>query len=440
MREDRRWMLRRKAFALAIGLAVVGGTLLAAPSTATPVLVRYRFNSQLKMVTTREPEVPLEIRKLVIAPGFKAVPDIAPASTHYPMYALTSRMSAGAGALFAVNGDFGTKLRQPVHGLMIDGELWTTGQHTGNSVAWSEAGRTAYLGRPRLQIRAFNASTNARLFDITEWNAHVPSTSTVAAYTSRGGVVTVPPGVTNPTKQDPVWCEALLAPLSGTRWSGSARTSIVRTYRVVTQRDPCDGTSLPVGTTPGAVVLASAYASSVTNAVKSLQVGDSVKLSWTYAGWPGVTDVMGGGQMLVDQGVNVAPPWVSGSPHVLDYNPRTAVGIKQGCADVDPVTQCKLYFETVDGRQALTGWSVGVRLPWLADSMIQSGAWIAMNLDGGGSETMWTSQTDPAYCQVFPTVGGCLVQRPSQPTGERATRSAIVILPSADTGAPGKLR
>jgi exopolysaccharide biosynthesis protein len=99
-----------------------------------------------------------------------------------------------------------------------------------------------------------------------------------------------------------------------------------------------------------------------------------------------------------------------------------------------------MILETVDGRQASTGWSVGVRLPWLADSMLQAGAWMALNLDGGGSTTMWTSKTDPLYCQSYPTIGGCLVQRPSQPTGERATRSAIVILPSADTGAPSPLR
>ncbi|MEP6758385.1 MAG: phosphodiester glycosidase family protein [Actinomycetota bacterium] len=429
----------RKAFVLGLGLAVVGSALAAAPLSATPITVRYPFDRQLKLVTTREPDVPLEVRKLVISPGFKAVPDIAPAAIHYPMYALTSRISQGAGALFGVNGDYGTPLRQPVHDLMIDGELWTTGQTQGNAAAWSEDGRTAYIGRPRLRIRALSTS-KASLFDIKEWNAHLPTTSTVAGYTSRGGIVTVPPGVASPSQQDPVWCEARLEPTSGLRWSGAARTSIVRTYSVTTQPDPCQGTSLPVGTTPGAVVLASEYASSVSNAVKNLSVGQSVKLTWTFAGWPGVTDVMGGGQMLVDQGVNIAPPYVSGSPHVLDYNPRTAIGIKRGCSDLKRKTECKMYLETVDGRQASTNWSVGVRLPWLADSLIQSGAWMALNLDGGGSETMWTSQTNSAYCQVFPAVGGCLVQRPSQTTGERAVRSAIVVLPSADTGAPTKLR
>jgi hypothetical protein len=432
-------MVRRKAFVLAIGFAVVGGALAAAPSSATPVVVRYQIEPDLKLVTTREPDVPLEIRKLVITPGSTSVPDIAPASTHYPMYALTSRISMGAGAIFGVNGDYGTPLRQPVHDLMIDGELWTTGQSHGNAVAWSDDGQTAYIGRPHLRIRALSPSTGVALFDITDWNAHLPTTSTVAGYTSRGGTVTAPPGVLSPTKQDPVWCEARLEPLSSARWNG-ARTSIVREYDVTTQPEPCPRTPLAVGTTPGAVVLASEFSSLVVNPVKKLQVGDSVKLTWTFAGWPGVTDVMGGGQMLVDQGVNVAPPYVSGAPHVLDYNPRSAVGIRRGCSDLKPRTVCKMYLVTVDGRQATTNWSVGVRLPWLADSMIQSGAWMALNLDGGGSTTMWTSRTDAAYCQSIPAVGGCLVQRPSQPTGERATRSAIVVLPGADTGAPSKLR
>ena len=46
----------------------------------------------------------------------------------------------------------------------------------------------------------------------------------------------------------------------------------------------------------------------------------------------------------------------------------------------------------------------------------------------------------PSYCQSYPSVGGCLVMRPSQSFGERGTRSAIAVLPTADTGAPSALR
>ena len=72
--------------------------------------------------------------------------------------------------------------------------------------------------------------------------------------------------------------------------------------------------------------------------------------------------------------------------------------------------------------------------------MRRIGAWQAMNFDGGGSTTMWVKKRDPAYCESSPAVGGCLVQRPSPSTGERATRTALIVLPSADTGTPAGLR
>jgi exopolysaccharide biosynthesis protein len=79
-------------------------------------------------------------------------------------------------------------------------------------------------------------------------------------------------------------------------------------------------------------------------------------------------------------------------------------------------------------------------MPYLADELIRAGAYRALNLDGGGSTTMLAKKRNSSYCQSAPSVGGCLVQRPSPSTGERATRSAIVVLPSADAGTPSGLR
>jgi exopolysaccharide biosynthesis protein len=107
--------------------------------------------------------------------------------------------------------------------------------------------------------------------------------------------------------------------------------------------------------------------------------------------------------------------------------------------DADATTTCDLILLTVDGRQSATNWSMGVRLPFLAKEQLHAGAWMAVNLDGGGSTTMWVKRKD-TYCQSAPSVGGCLVNRPSQSGGERATRSAIVILPTADSGTPSRLR
>ena len=43
----------------------------------------------------------------------------------------------------------------------------------------------------------------------------------------------------------------------------------------------------------------------------------------------------------------------------------------------------------------------------------------ALNLDGGGSTTMWLKKRRPGYCQSVPAAGGCLVNRPSPSTGGR---------------------
>jgi len=430
-----RQRMRHKGLTAAFGLLVIAAGLAAPALAATRATSNFKLNPTLNLRKVRVSSGPEEIRTLVLAPG--AVPDIAPATQQYPMWALTSTMSANAGAIAGVNGDFGTGKGQPVHTLMIDGELWTSGQAQGQAVAWSADGSQAYIGHPALRIRASGAS--GPLFNIQQWNAHAPTATSIAAYTSRGGSVTKPPGKTNPASTDPKWCAARLVPINAVGWNGAARTSIVRRYTVEAQPEPCPRTPLALGSKAGTVVVATKF-TSAPNKVMALTVGDTVKLTTTLVGWPGVTDVMGGSQILVDKGANVAPDYTPGANYILNYNPRTSMGISKGCSDTDSTTACKMFLITIDGRQASTNWSKGVRLPFLANEQIRAGAWMALNFDGGGSTTMWVKKKDPAYCQSSPSIGGCLAQRPSSSTGERATRSAVVVLPSADTGTPAGLR
>ena len=398
----------------------------------------FKVGPKSKLDAVRYPDFPDEVRVIELHPD-TAVPDIVPADGAYPMWGLTSAMSANAGAIVGVNGDFGTAKGQPKHVLMIDGELWTTGQQHGTAVAWSADGTRAYAGRPDLKILGVDKTTGAAFY-APQWNVGTPKDGVIGAFTARGGSVTRPPGTTSPTAADPSWCAARLEPTTGIKWNGTKRTSLVRKYTVTVQQEPCPKTPLPVGTTKGAVVLASKYKTGVVNKVLGLSVGDTVKISWTFKGWRGVTDVMGAGQMLVDKGTNVAPPWVTGADHILDYNPRTSVGITKACMDNDVNTVCKLIMITVDGRQTATNWSKGVRLPFLAKLQMHAGAWFAVNLDGGGSTTVWTKKKD-TYCQSYPAAGGCLANRPyGSSQNERATRSAIVILPSADAGTPSALK
>jgi Phosphodiester glycosidase len=423
------------------GAVVLGClTVLAAmtsPASGSRISASYSLSPTLKLKTIRVTTGPQEIRVLHLAPG--AVPDVQPAAQHFPLRKRTSAMSQAAGAIAGMNGDFGTNDGLPVHMLMIDGELWTTGLLPGNAVAWASDGSRAYVGAPDLRMNVVGSAGS--LFPISTWNAP-QSSSSVSGYTARGGTRVTPPGVTSPSSTDPKWCEARLEPTSGLAWAGSARTTITRRYKVTEQPEPCPRTPLDVGSTAGAVVVAAKYVRGTTNPVIGLSKGDHVRIKWRLAGWPGAVDLVGGGDQLVKKGANVAPHYYSGAPDILNNNPRTAIGITKGCSDVDLTTRCEMNWITVDGRQVSTNWSKGVRMPFVADELIHLGSWNAVNLDGGGSTTMWARDVNPAYCQIYPIVGGCLVERPAStaPGNERPVRQAEVVLPTADAGTPVGLR
>jgi exopolysaccharide biosynthesis protein len=77
----------------------------------------------------------------------------------------------------------------------------------------------------------------------------------------------------------------------------------------------------------------------------------------------------------------------------------------------------------VDGRQPSV--SVGMSLAELARLLIELGAHDGINLDGGGSTTM--------------VVKGTVVNRPSDPTGERPVSDAILVLPRPQTAPSRRL-
>ena len=94
----------------------------------------------------------------------------------------------------------------------------------------------------------------------------------------------------------------------------------------------------------------------------------------------------------------------AGRAFVFNRHPRTAVA---------KMTDGKFLMVTVDGRQL--GISVGMTLPELAEYLLALGAIDAMNLDGGGSTTM--------------VLDGKVVNKPSDPNGERKIGDAILVTP-----------
>ncbi len=121
--------------------------------------------------------------------------------------------------------------------------------------------------------------------------------------------------------------------------------------------------------------------------------------------WPGagIADALGGGPLIVRSGRAV---WTAGEDFLPSQlgprNPRTAVGQRRNG---------KILLVAVDGRRR--GYSVGLTNFELAQAMVRLGAVTASALDSGGSTTM--------------AFDGKLLNRPSDPGGERAVADSLSI-------------
>jgi exopolysaccharide biosynthesis protein len=117
-------------------------------------------------------------------------------------------------------------------------------------------------------------------------------------------------------------------------------------------------------------------------------------------------DIVGGVPQLIKNG-KIEITWEqekSTKAFVETKHPRTAVAkLKDG----------KFLMATVDGRQP--GYSVGMDLNELAAFLLELGATDAMNLDGGGSTTMF--------------LDGKVMNKPSDKEGERNVSDAILVFP-----------
>lgn len=113
-----------------------------------------------------------------------------------------------------------------------------------------------------------------------------------------------------------------------------------------------------------------------------------------------------GAPQIVRKGLNVYKGLTEGltSKFTDVRHPRTGIGITKD--------KKRLFLIAVDGRQP--NLSMGMTLKELAELFIKLGCYNSLNLDGGGSTTMW--------------VKGRVVNSPSDPTGERPISDAILII------------
>jgi uncharacterized protein YigE (DUF2233 family) len=151
---------------------------------------------------------------------------------------------------------------------------------------------------------------------------------------------------------------------------------------------------------------------------EKLQKGGKASLNVKLNGFDKpVVLAIGGAPRLVRDG-NISVEWGEeeiGESFSTTFHPRTAVGISRDKKTV--------FLVTVDGRQP--SLSIGINLQDLAQYMKELGAWDAMNLDGGGSSTMWVRNE--------------VTNRPSDATGPRMCSNALLVTSAAPVGSPAHL-
>lgn len=145
------------------------------------------------------------------------------------------------------------------------------------------------------------------------------------------------------------------------------------------------------------------------SALNFINVGDTIKVYMGLSNALNKLDqLIGGGPVIIQNGVNIGS--------TVDVHPRTSIGFNQDST--------KLFLFTVDGRQP--GYSVGMSLYQLADYMIKWGVYQGLNLDGGGSTTMW--------------VRGEIVNSPSDAGGERSVSNSLLIISETFTDTLSQIR
>jgi len=127
-----------------------------------------------------------------------------------------------------------------------------------------------------------------------------------------------------------------------------------------------------------------------------VKVGDELQLSTaTVPDLEGTEMAIGGGPRLVVDGKPM-----SGWKSPNQRHPRTALGWNDDF----------IFLMSVDGRQA--GHSVGMSFQEMADYFIKTGCTHAVNLDGGGSASMWLLGqviSSPSEGQERPVANGLVV-------------------------------
>lgn len=314
---------------------------------------------------------PMRVRVLRLDPRrVKLAPAIASPGEKQMGLATVSQLAWAHGAIAAINGSFFSPRTGQPQGTLVVNRNMVSRTMLDRPGVWLDADGDACIkvDKPSAQIRLADGS-RIPCRAVNE----APGHNRVVLYTAHHG------HTTRTVPDDSRW-ELAVAPQGKIVAMGHGNLGI------------------PAG---GYVVSGQGIAASVLK--KVMTTGQQVKVQFLLP--PDVTDAIGGGPTLLEHGhVHVmARQQHFRSDVAYGRAPRTAIGLTE---------DGKYLLVTIDGRQP--GYSMGATLTELAWTMKDLGAVDALNLDGGGSTTMWLK--------------GHTLNRPSDGR-ERPISTALLVLP-----------
>lgn len=294
-----------------------------------------------------------------------------------------SMQSSGLRPQVAINGDFYRTEREPYAGdplgfQVMQGEL-VSSPKTNQPCFFLDVAGKPYAGvvEGKFQVRFPNGVTLP--FEVNEERGR----GTVRVYTPRLGASTMTTGGK----------ELILERSGQNEWLPlKPGRSIVGRIREVRETG---------NTKLGPEIVVVSIDPTLISKVGKLAVGDVVTLNTsTSPETTGVELAIGGGPLLLRDGTIAAYRGRN------DKHPRTAFGWDE----------THWYFVEVDGRQA--NLSVGMTIPELAEYLQKIGVKTALNLDGGGSATVWLFGqvvNSPCYGHERSTANGLVILKKDSP-------------------------
>lgn len=313
---------------------------------------------------------------------------IAPANAKLPV----SSMAKSHGALLAINADYFAPNGDPVGLFIHNGEFLSEPFKNRSAIGWTED--RVFIDRP--SWRAWIETPNGVKLQIHGIN-RAAAANELIVFSESGGTATS----TNPGMMFVFDCDSTPA--------------IEGTYEAKFRFVVPDITSLPVK--KGQWVIAATAANQL-RLLSAIHQNETYKIHFRLEGdeaWKSVKYAIGGGPRLIrDKRVSVE----FGDERfdqdlALKRHPRTAIGVTDGG---------EIVIVVVDGRSK---YSTGASLNELAWIMRRLGCVNAINLDGGGSSTLY--------------VGGAVLSRPSDGK-ERPVANALLLMAQRTDGLPKQIK